>query len=973
MRIAENTVEDIKAVANLVDVVGSFVPLTKKGKDFQGDCPFCGAKKKFSVNRVKEIYKCWICGAGGKGSIAFVMDKCKMDFPEALKFLADKFNIIIQEEKAVPILPGNLPSTTFRDLQLQGSGLDPKDQKDLLRIDDKTEVEIDRYQSGSVNENWDLIPGDDMVMHYLDLQGERITYPAKGKGKDLPLMRIRYQNPEHHKSKDGKPRKYSQPYGSRSALWINHWIRNKYRNKIPFETLFIQEGEKKADKATKHGILSVGIMGINNLGYNNMLPMEFDLIIRACNVKNVCLVFDSDWKDLGGSGPVDQRAKSFLTALKNYHDYFYSFNNVGIHLNIFFAAVKKNQANEKGIDDLLSGSLRDREKDLLEEFNKGMLEKSPRGEFVDLYKIGGKTEYQLKQYLHLESPQAFMEYHKEKLQQRGTFLIGRYEWRWNQEEKKFELAHPLNPDEEYWKEETFVNRYGNEITKHSFNYENCYNLLKNRKFGRYGSGPGKFKFIRIGDDKVVTEIEPYQIKDFVVDFTKQLGNSDVLNMLYRGAKMYLGPDSLSNLEFIQPEFHRSARGIQYLYFKNTYWKITQDGIEVKPLKELPGHVWDKKIIDFDGKALEDPLFTVTRDENGIFDIEANEQALQCDFFNFIRNTSNFYHDKKESDQYEAQETVKHMITKICATGYLLHQYRDSNILKAVVCMDGKQSEVGSSNGRTGKSLLGTALEKVIPVTYIPGKKKDLTEDRFIWEEVDERTQLIFLDDVRVNLDFEFFFPVISGKMQVEVKGVRKNTLPAEQTPKLLITTNHALNGDGASFRDRQILLAFSDYYSDKRRPVDDFKHLFFDEWDYNQWNLFYNFMACCLQVYFQYGIIEANVERLNKRRLRQLIGEDFMDWANLFFEGMASDESGQPVEALGNRILKNTMYENLIAYNPNIRKYTSIRDFKRRMIHYCEYKGYILNPGKPKDGKSWGGDDKTGGKEFFLIKQSEDF
>jgi hypothetical protein len=101
-----------------------------------------------------------------------------------------------------------------------------------------------------------------------------------------------------------------------------------------------------------------------------------------------------------------------------------------------------------------------------------------------------------------------------------------------------------------------------------------------------------------------------------------------------------------------------------------------------------------------------------------------------------------------------------------AIGYLLHKYRDKSCEKAVIGMDGKLSEVGDSNGRTGKSILGIAIGQVIPQTYIGAKSKDLTDDPFIWEEVTEKIDNIFLDDVRANIDFEFFFPIITGKITI---------------------------------------------------------------------------------------------------------------------------------------------------------------------------------------------------------------
>ena len=86
--------------------------------------------------------------------------------------------------------------------------------------------------------------------------------------------------------------------------------------------------------------------------------------------------------------------------------------------------------------------------------------------------------------------------------------------------------------------------------------------------------------------------------------------------------------------------------------------------------------------------------------------------------------------------------------------------KDNNVSKAVVGMDGKQSEVGDSNGRSGKSLIGELMRCAIPTAYIPGKRSDLFNDQFVWNDVLENTKLVFIDDVLQNFNFEFLFPIL---------------------------------------------------------------------------------------------------------------------------------------------------------------------------------------------------------------------
>jgi DNA primase len=83
-------------------VVGDFVHLKKRGVNLLGNCPFHDEKTpSFTVSPAKGIYKCFGCGKGGN-SVNFVMDHEHFSYPEALKYLASKYNIFIEEEVRTP-------------------------------------------------------------------------------------------------------------------------------------------------------------------------------------------------------------------------------------------------------------------------------------------------------------------------------------------------------------------------------------------------------------------------------------------------------------------------------------------------------------------------------------------------------------------------------------------------------------------------------------------------------------------------------------------------------------------------------------------------------------------------------------------------------------------------------------------------------------------------------------------------------
>jgi len=95
--INRETIDKIMDTARIEEVVGDFVHLKKRGTSLIGNCPFHGEKTpSFHVSVTKGIYKCFGCGKGGD-SVRFIMDHEKYSYPEALKFLANRYNIEVEE------------------------------------------------------------------------------------------------------------------------------------------------------------------------------------------------------------------------------------------------------------------------------------------------------------------------------------------------------------------------------------------------------------------------------------------------------------------------------------------------------------------------------------------------------------------------------------------------------------------------------------------------------------------------------------------------------------------------------------------------------------------------------------------------------------------------------------------------------------------------------------------------------------
>src|SRR6266498_1209628 len=95
--ISQNTIQQILGRLDIIEIIGGFVKLKKRGANYLGLCPFHNEKTpSFTVSPTKEIYKCFGCGRSGN-SISFIMEHEKYSYVETLKWLANRYGITIEE------------------------------------------------------------------------------------------------------------------------------------------------------------------------------------------------------------------------------------------------------------------------------------------------------------------------------------------------------------------------------------------------------------------------------------------------------------------------------------------------------------------------------------------------------------------------------------------------------------------------------------------------------------------------------------------------------------------------------------------------------------------------------------------------------------------------------------------------------------------------------------------------------------
>lgn len=556
-----------------------------------------------------------------------------------------------------------------------------------------------------------------------------------------------------------------------------------------------------------------------------------------------------------------------------------------------------------------------------------------------------------------------------------------------------ELARPGK----FWVEKQRRNKEGLPVgdVTYAINYKHAFNFLKLNGFARVKDQNRKDGFYFVQQrEHVLREVSTQEIKDFFNQFLDQKQQEkglrffpdDLLNMIIGSEAV--SDKKLVNLPVKEFDFTDYTPFSQFLFFDKFIWEITKDGItEIN--KGYSRYVMETDILnniikrqtryELDSsqiKIIDEPFFTVKKDEEGNWDLTIHRR--DCDFMNYLINTSRVYwkyeikdlprgqwedylndnkfiidNYKKENsrsgltdDQVYEQEL--HFINKCYAYGYMLHRYKNPSKAWVLYVMDNEVVDDNESHGRTGKSLLSNlALRLFMNSKYMGARKKGLLESDFLYDGVTEQTDYILFDDADKRFPFQQLFTDVTGDMNVNPKNQNAYLIPFYLSPKIGVTTNYAPLGLDTSTLERILFVGYSDWYHGeteeypKREPKDDFKTLFFSpEWG-EQWNLFLNFSAQCLQLYLKTKEkIGAPSGNIRKRNLISEMGPIFPEWAEDYFRNR-----------LNSFIVKKEAHDSLKEYNKNMAGISSTL-FKRRLQQYAEYKGYKFNPdleGEKKD------------------------
>lgn len=407
-------------------------------------------------------------------------------------------------------------------------------------------------------------------------------------------------------------------------------------------------------------------------------------------------------------------------------------------------------------------------------------------------------------------------------------------------------------------------------------------------------------------DGLIEDVSTEHIKKFLLayidslpeTFDNNLTPEEIRELILKGSDSFLSKGMLEFLprghfDFLQDTWDRA-----FFPFRNGVVVVGKDTVEIKSYNEIKKVIWRSQIIDFE------------------IDIQKDLDFNMVEYFTFIRCICN-----------EEPERWEYALTLI---GYLLHTYKDPTKAFAVILAE--ETESDKDGGGTGKGIFFKAISKIINTVIIDGKtfKQDKS---FAFQRVGLDTKLVVFEDVKKNVDFEMFYPMITEGMTVEKKNKDELFIPYQDSCKIGMTTNYNVNVSGNHGKRRQKVFELYNFFKPGRSPEDYFGHKLFDGWDRDEWIRFYNLMFGAVQAYLQEGIKEmVNSEKLKKKQIRLNYGEEFLEW----FEEFTDDSPGNFNKQFGRPNMLQTLYKEFVQANAFNEKDYSIKRFKSALISGTE-------------------------------------
>lgn len=291
-------------------------------------------------------------------------------------------------------------------------------------------------------------------------------------------------------------------------------------------------------------------------------------------------------------------------------------------------------------------------------------------------------------------------------------------------------------------------------------------------------------------------------------------------------------DTLTNLPTIKVEPLRDTRDCVYMYMANGIYEIKKENnivkVNKKSYKSIGRPIYKAKIQDIS------------------FDYIDDKKYLESQFFSFC--------EKITGNDYNRLDALMINI------GYMISNYKNPSKAVALVLQELEYSP--NADGGTGKGLICKAIKKARKCTVDIDGKGNMNY-MFLYDNVDELTDIVIHNDIKADFDIEGKFSLITDDFEINIKGEKKKTIPYERSPKFIFSTNYRIRAEGGSSKRRKAEIGLVRHYHERWTPEDDFGEVFFSK-EWSDWDGFYHFIFKCIEMFLIAGSPIDYDHNLNK-------------------------------------------------------------------------------------------------------------
>ncbi|MFA6292440.1 MAG: hypothetical protein WC637_11690 [Victivallales bacterium] len=429
-------------------------------------------------------------------------------------------------------------------------------------------------------------------------------------------------------------------------------------------------------------------------------------------------------------------------------------------------------------------------------------------------------------------------------------------------------------------------------------------------FGNNGSEKTKsYAFVK-SDGNVLKIVSEVEIKRFVSNWI-EINKPELKSVFAKNLVKYVGKNLFETMfaEF-QGKLSRDTRDTVSLYYQNGILEITKDGFQLKPYTELNGFIWSDSIIKRD----------------------FIENTNSGEFEKFFKNVNN-----NDDERYNK------MIT---AFGYMLHRYKNKADARAIIFND---ESLEDERGGSGKGIIVQAVGKLRRSQELDMRGRE--KSNFIFQGVNPLVDVIHLEDVDKKFDFGKIFNCITSVLEIENKNQNIISIAFEDAPKIVISTNYAVKGNGDSAVRRKAEYELHKHYYKGYSPIDEFGHLLFEDWTDEEWNRFDTWAVKAVQHYLKNGLIEGETKTTEIKRLIEETSPCFVKFMDEWSKTMHFDC----------KYVKSEFYSDFIKDTDSEEKTESKNIVSKWLEKWAIYKKYCYH----EDQKKIGPDNK---RVFWLVQ-----